>query len=121
MPIIGVEIIKTIDERELQKTTKQKQTKTEKTKGNRSYSERMRAKWFCSAFKLGFLQWIRKPSLISKSNLKPSFKRTINWKKYQSDPETYTRNQYLIHLVDPIFQEGNRLFVLSFENAEGRT
>ena len=61
--------MKTIDEREMQKTTKEKQTKTERSKGNRSYSERMRAKWFCCAFKLGFLQLIRKASLIFKSNL----------------------------------------------------
>ena len=44
MPIIRVEIMKTINEREMQKTTKEKQTETEKSKGNRSYSERMRAK-----------------------------------------------------------------------------
>ena len=31
--------MKTIDEREMQKTTKEKQRKTEKSKGNRSYSE----------------------------------------------------------------------------------
>ena len=36
--------MKTIDERELQEITKEKQTKTEKRKGNRSYSERVRAK-----------------------------------------------------------------------------
>ena len=35
--------MKTIDEREMQKTTKAKQTKTETSKGNRSYSERLRA------------------------------------------------------------------------------
>ena len=44
MPIISVEIIKVIDERELQKTTKEKQTKTERSKVNRSYSEWVRAK-----------------------------------------------------------------------------
>ena len=69
MPIIGVEIMKTIDEREMQKTTKVKQTKTEKSKGNRGYSERVRVKWFCCAFKLGFLQLICKASLIFKLNL----------------------------------------------------
>ena len=68
MPIISAEIMKTIDEREMQKTTK-KQTKTERSKGNRSYSEKVRAKWFCCAFKLGFLQLICKASLIFKSNL----------------------------------------------------
>ena len=61
--------MKTIDEREMQKTTKEKQTKTERSKGNRSYSERVRAKWFCCAFKFGFLQLICKLSLIFKSNL----------------------------------------------------
>ena len=44
MPIIGVEIMKIIDKREMQKTTKEKQAKTERSKGNRSYSERVRAK-----------------------------------------------------------------------------
>ena len=44
MPIISVEIMKTIDERELQKTTKEKQAKTERSKGNRIYSEKVRAK-----------------------------------------------------------------------------
>ena len=61
--------MKTIDEREMQKTTKEKQTKTERSKGNRSYSERMRAKWFCCPFKSGFLQLICKGSPIFKSNL----------------------------------------------------
>ena len=65
MPIISVEIVKTIDERELQKT-KEKQTNTERSKGNRSYSERVRAKSFCCAVKLGFLQLICKSF---KSNL----------------------------------------------------
>ena len=52
--------MKTTDEREMQKTTKEKQTKAERTNGNRIYSERVRAKLFCCAFKLGFLQLICK-------------------------------------------------------------
>ena len=44
MPIISVEIMKTIDEKEMQKTTKEKQTKTERSKVNTSHSERERAK-----------------------------------------------------------------------------
>ena len=44
MLIISVEIMKTKDEREMQKTTKEKQTKMESSKGNRSYRERVRAK-----------------------------------------------------------------------------
>ena len=36
--------MKTIDGREMQKTTKEKQTKVERSQGNRSYSVRVRAK-----------------------------------------------------------------------------
>ena len=36
---------------------------------NRSYSERVRAKWFCCTFKLAFLQLIHNASLLFKSNL----------------------------------------------------
>ena len=43
MPIISVDIMKTIDEREMQKK-KEKQTKTEKSKGNRNYGKRVGAK-----------------------------------------------------------------------------
>ena len=53
--------------------------------------------------------------------LKTSFKRIINWNKYQLDPKTDAQNQYLNHLVDPSFQEVNRLFVLPFENENDRT
>ena len=51
MPIISVEIVKTVDERKMPKTTKQKQRKTERSKGNRSYNERVRSKWFCCALR----------------------------------------------------------------------
>ena len=44
MPIISLEIMKTIHGRDMQKTTKEKQTKTERGKGNRSDSESVRAK-----------------------------------------------------------------------------
>ena len=72
MPIISVEVMKTIYEGEMQKTTKEKQKKdqkTERSKGNRSCGERVVAKWFCCASMLGFLQLICKASLIFKSNL----------------------------------------------------
>ena len=49
--------------------------------------------------------------------LKPAFKRTINWNKYQSKEW----NQYLDYLIDPIFQGANRRFVLSFELNTSRT
>ena len=50
--------------------------------------------------------------------LKSGFKRTINWKKYQSSVRTYAQNRYLNHFVDPSFQGVNRLFVLYFENED---
>ena len=52
--------------------------------------------------------------------LKSGFKRMINWNKYQSSPKTYVQNRYLNHLINPIFQGVNRLFVLSFENEDQR-
>ena len=52
-----------------QNKTKQKPKKTEKNKVCGSYNERVRAKCFCRAFKLDFLQLIYKAFLIFKSNL----------------------------------------------------
>ena len=49
-----------------QQKNKQRQKRTRRDRG---YSERVRAKWFSCAFKLGFLQLISKASLIFKSNL----------------------------------------------------
>ena len=42
-----------------------------KTGGDASYSESVRAKWFCCAFKLGVLQLIGKASLIFKDIINP--------------------------------------------------
>ena len=44
MSIISVEIMKIIDEREMQKTVKEKQRKVERSNENRSYSESVRVK-----------------------------------------------------------------------------
>ena len=52
--------------------------------------------------------------------LKSSFKRTINWNKYQTKVSTEGVNQYLDFLIDPSFQGVNRLSVLSFENESDR-
>ena len=46
-----------------------KRNAIKKNKRDKSYSERVRAKWFCCAFKLVFLQLICKASLIFKPNL----------------------------------------------------
>ena len=59
------DIMEIIDERERQKKKKDRK----KQRSGASYSESLRAKWFCCAFKLGFVQLICKASLIFKSNL----------------------------------------------------
>ena len=51
--------------------------------------------------------------------LKSGFKST-NWNKYQSKASIEIENQYLDFLIDPNFQGVNKLFVLLFENEEGR-
>ena len=53
--------------------------------------------------------------------LKSGFKRTINWNKYQPDPEAYPQNRYLNHLVYPSSQGVNRLFVFFLKNENDRT
>ena len=72
MPIISVEIMKTIDERELQKTTKEKQAKTESSKGTKSIVKG----WELNDY-LGFLQLICKVSVIFKSNLELALSITL--------------------------------------------
>ena len=55
-----------------EKCKKQQMKNKQGQKGGKkteNYSERVRAKWFCCAFKLGFLQLMCKASLIFKSNL----------------------------------------------------
>ena len=47
--------------------------------------------------------------IIQKINYK-SLRRTINWKKYQSDPKKYAQKRYLNYLFNPSFQGVNRLF-----------
>ena len=63
------DIMKIIDEKERKKIKNKKIKDRKKQKSGASYSESVRAKWFCCAFKLGFVQLICKVSLIFKSNL----------------------------------------------------
>ena len=53
--------------------------------------------------------------------LKSGFKKTISWNKYESSIKTFAQNRYLNYLINPSFQGVNRLFVLTFENENGRT
>ena len=50
--------------------------------------------------------------------LKSGFKKTIKWNKYRSQMTIENNNNDLNYLIDPIFTNINRLFVLSFERIE---
>ena len=47
----------------------EKKQRQKRTRGGRSFNERVRAKWLCCAFKLGFLQLICKAPSIFNTNL----------------------------------------------------
>ena len=49
-------------------------------------------------------------------NIKQKFKRTISLSKYRSEITTQPKNY---NLVDPVFSNISRLFVLSFKNSNG--
>ena len=48
-------------------------------------------------------------------------KTKTDWNKYESSVKTFAQNRYLNYLINPSFQEVNKLFVLSFENENDRT
>ena len=52
---------------------------------------------------------------------KLGFERAINCNIYQPKVAVQEQNQYFDFLIGPIFEAINRLFVLSFENNDGRT
>ena len=52
--------------------------------------------------------------------LKSGFKRTINLNKYQLKVTLQALNPNLDYVIEPSFQEVNRLFGLSFENSTDR-
>ena len=64
------------------KATKNKDRKEQR--GDVSYSESVRAKWFCCAFNLGFLKLISKASLMFKSNLEFCFINYFKRKNHTS-------------------------------------
>ena len=53
--------------------------------------------------------------------LNSRFKRIINWNKYLSKPDLLAQNLNLNHLVEPIFQGINKIFVLACEDDAQRT
>ena len=50
--------------------------------------------------------------------IKQGFKTKISWKKYWSEIATQTKENNLNYLIDPIFTNISRLFVLSFKNGD---
>ena len=54
------------------------------------------------------------------TNLKSGFMREVIWNKYRSQMSTEAINNNLNILIDPIFTNVNRLFVLAYRNADYR-
>ena len=52
------------------------------------------------------------------TNLKSGFTREIEWNKYRSQMTTEVINNNLNILIDPIFTNVNRLFVLAYQTAD---
>ena len=52
--------------------------------------------------------------------LKSGFKKTISWNKYESSIKTFAQHRHLNYLINLSFQGVSRLFVLPFENENGR-
>ena len=49
-------------------------------------------------------------------NIKQGFKKTISWNKYRSGITTQPKNNNLDYLIEAIFWDINRFFVLLFKN-----
>ena len=49
-------------------------------------------------------------------NIKQGFKRTVSWNKYRSEITIQIKNNTLDYLIDPIFGNINRFFVLLFND-----
>ena len=67
------------------------------------------------------LTWSTQGNTKLLQQLKSSFKRKINYNKYQSKVSVQAINSHLDFWIDPSFQGENKLFVLLFENTENRT
>ena len=48
-------------------------------------------------------------------NMKQGFKRRVSWNKYRSEITWEPKNDNLIYMIEPIFRNINRMFVLSFK------
>ena len=53
--------------------------------------------------------------------LKSGFRKSIKWNKYMSQMSNQNKNNNLNYLIDTIFSNVNKLFILSFENEGDRT
>ena len=112
--------MKTIDEREAQKKQKKKKQRQKRTREDKSYSERVRAKWFCSAFELDFLQLMCKASLVFKLNLELALSVILKQRElYESKQGPVecrcSKNMRLVILFD-IFLNPSFKMMTSFAN-----
>ena len=59
-------------------------------------------------------------NIIHLKQLESAFKRIINWNKYLAKTANQARTRYLDYLIDPSFLGVIKLFVLPFEDDDGR-
>ena len=57
-------------------------------------------------------------NIKSLENIKPGFKRTINWNKYRSEITAQLKNNNLVCMIVLTFNNIKRLFVPSFKNGD---
>ena len=64
------------------------------------------------------VSWYINNNINFLEDLKQIFKSTNSWNKYRSEITTQLKNNNLDCLIDLIFRNINRLFVLSFKNGD---
>ena len=64
------------------------------------------------------VSWYINNNINFLEDLKQVFKSTNSWNKYRSEITTQLKNNNLDCLIDLIFRNINRLFVLSFKNGD---
>ena len=95
MPIISVKDNENNRWKRNPKTKTITTTTTKQNKGDGSYSERVRDKWFCWAFKLGFLELICKAFLIFKSNLELALSIILKEREFYESKHVAVECRYL--------------------------
>ena len=103
------EVMKVVVERRTKQQQQHQKKQTNKqrqkrTKRDTRYSEMLKAKWFCCAFKLGFLQLICKASSIFKSELELALSNNLIEREFSGQMYVTVECRYLkIFIFDMVW------------------